>query len=119
MKDLAALFKALADETRLRIVNLLLERELCVCELVDILGMSQPRISRHLNILRQAGLLSSWREGRWTHYAIAGELSDYYRTLLDGLRWRSGQSELRQTDLGGIKKVLRDPGEPCPAEQSK
>jgi len=57
MKKIANIFKALSDDTRLRVVKLLQERELCVCELMQVLDMSQPRISRHMSVLKNAGLL--------------------------------------------------------------
>lgn len=133
MKDLTNLFGALADETRFRIINLLLERELCVCELVEILDMSQPRISRHLNILKQTGLLHNWREGKWIHYSIKKELPNYCKTLLNGVkegrsicplshrdplyRGHQGlsQNKLGKIDLQKLKKVFRKTGKPCPA----
>ncbi len=117
MKDLTNLFKVLADETRLRIINLLLEREMCVCELVEILGMFQPRISRHLNILRQAGLLYSWREGRWMHYAIKRKLPDYCETLLKGVKVKLSKNKIARIDLQKTTKVKRKPGKPCPGAQ--
>ena len=71
MAEVIAVFKALADETRLRILKLLLEaREgICVCELGDALRLPQYRVSRHLGILRQAGLVSSRRRGTWAYYS--------------------------------------------------
>jgi DNA-binding transcriptional ArsR family regulator len=70
MRTLVGLFKALSDETRLRIINLLLGGELCVCELMDALQMPQPRISHQLRILKGAGLVMDRREGRWIIYAL-------------------------------------------------
>jgi ArsR family transcriptional regulator len=67
---LAELFAALADTTRLRLLNLMAGREICVCHLVEILGQSQPKISRHLAYLRRAGLVAARREGKWMHYSI-------------------------------------------------
>jgi ArsR family transcriptional regulator len=64
------LFRALADPTRLRLLNLLRDREICVCYLVEILGISQPKISRHLAYLRRAGVAVNRREGRWIHYRL-------------------------------------------------
>lgn len=64
------LFRALADPIRLRLVSLLAGREICVCFLVDILGMSQPKISRHLAYLRRAGLVAARSEGKWVHYRL-------------------------------------------------
>ena len=68
--DLAGLFAALADRTRLRLLNLMAGREVCVCYLVEILGQSQPKISRHLAYLRKAGIVAARREGKWMHYRL-------------------------------------------------
>jgi len=68
--DLALLFAALADRTRLRLLNLMSGREVCVCYFVEILGQSQPKISRHLAYLRRAGIVAARREGKWMHYKI-------------------------------------------------
>jgi ArsR family transcriptional regulator len=65
------LFRALADRTRLRLLNLIADREICVCYFVDILGDSQPKISRHLAYLRNAGIVAARRQGRWMHYRLA------------------------------------------------
>jgi ArsR family transcriptional regulator len=64
------LFRALADPIRLRLVSLIAGREICVCFLVEILGMSQPKISRHLAYLRRMGLVASRSEGKWVHYRV-------------------------------------------------
>src|ERR1700757_5381589 len=68
--DLVRLFEALSDRTRLRLLNLMDGREVCVCYFVEILGQSQPKISRHLAYLRAAGVVSARREGKWMHYKI-------------------------------------------------
>lgn len=65
------LFKALADKTRLRLLNLMAAGEVCVCFFVEVLGTNQPKISRHLAYLRRAGVVASRREGKWMHYSIA------------------------------------------------
>ena len=70
MRSLVDLFKALSDETRLRILNLLRGGELCVCEVMDVLQMPQPRISHQLRILKGAGLVVDRREGKWVIYAL-------------------------------------------------
>lgn len=72
MKNDLSVFKACADPTRLRILFLLTERELCVCELVAVLDMPQGKVSRHLAIMKQAGLLTDRRDGLWVYYALAG-----------------------------------------------
>lgn len=65
-----AIFKACADATRLRILFLLAERELCVCELVEVLEIPQGKISRHLAVLKNAALVRDRREGTWIYYAL-------------------------------------------------
>ncbi len=70
MKDLATIFKALSDETRLRIIKLLEHGELCVCDLVAALDMVQPKVSFHLRALKKARLLQDRKEGKWMHYRI-------------------------------------------------
>ena len=74
LTEIEKLFLALADKTRLRLLNLMREDEICVCYFTEVLGESQPKISRHLAYLRNAGLVSSRREGKWMHYKI--ELPD-------------------------------------------
>lgn len=64
------LFAALSDRTRLRLLNLMRGREVCVCYFVEILGQSQPKISRHLAYLRRAGVVAARREGKWMHYRM-------------------------------------------------
>ena len=73
MKDIVKIFKALADPTRLRITLLLRRRELCVCELMAVLGMEQSRVSHHMRVLREAGIAEDVREGRWIIYRIPEE----------------------------------------------
>jgi ArsR family transcriptional regulator len=68
--DLALLFAAFSDRTRLRLLNLMDGREVCVCYFVEILGQSQPKISRHLAYLRRVGVVAARREGKWMHYRI-------------------------------------------------
>ena len=85
MPEAVQLFKALADETRLRILNLIRDRELCVCQIVDVLRLGQSKVSRHLAHLRNAGLVSDRREGLWMHYSMAkpdGKLGDLLIDLL-------------------------------------
>ncbi|MDT8319313.1 MAG: metalloregulator ArsR/SmtB family transcription factor [Xanthomonadales bacterium] len=78
------LFSLLSDSTRLRSLALLAgEGELCVCELTEALDMPQPKISRHLALLRDAGLVHARREGIWIHYRIAADLPAWAKPVLD------------------------------------
>jgi ArsR family transcriptional regulator, arsenate/arsenite/antimonite-responsive transcriptional repressor len=79
---LQLLFRALADPTRLRLLNLIGSREICVCYLVEILGISQPKISRHLAYLRRAGIAIARREGRWIHYRLIVPKDDIAASIL-------------------------------------
>ena len=76
-------FKALADRTRLRILALLGNNEVCVCHLHDSLGLPQPTVSRHLAYLRRSGLVAARREGVWMHYRIATSLDPVVRQVVD------------------------------------
>ena len=86
MKQTAQLFKALSDETRLRILGLLLEGELCVCDLVAVLRLPQSTVSRHLAYLRNAGLVDDSRHGVWMHYRLSDRNSALHEDLLRMLR---------------------------------
>src|ERR1700678_2779678 len=85
MDELLAMLRAAGDPTRLRLTLLLREAELTVSELTDILGQSQPRVSRHLKLLCEAGLLDRFREGNWVFYRLAQNsmLGDLARHLID------------------------------------
>ena len=74
MSRAARLFGALADATRLRILGLLAGGEVCVCDIHESLGISQPKVSRHLGLLRRAGLVQTRREGLWVHYRLLNSL---------------------------------------------
>ena len=78
------LFKAMADQTRLRILALLAGGEVCVCDIHDTLGIPQPRASRHLAYLRRAGLVVDRKEGLWVHYSLADPEDPVLKTLLAG-----------------------------------
>ena len=79
------MFRACSDRTRLRLLSLLGGGELCVCDLVDIVGVPQPKVSRHLAYLRRAGLVVARKEGLWNYYKLAPARSAFHKTLLDCL----------------------------------
>lgn len=112
--DPQRLFRALADATRLRCVALLVDHgELCVCELTYALGMVQPKVSRHLALLREAGMVRDRREGLWVHYRIPEELPDWARRVLDAaLVGVSGQAPFAQ-DQARLARMPNRPGAPC------
>jgi len=80
MQNLLNIFKALSEETRLRILKLLEKGELCVCDIVAAMKMSQPKVSFHLNVLKEAGFLKDRKQGRWIHYRL--DESDIFRRFL-------------------------------------
>jgi len=83
--SLAGLLKALADETRLRIVSMLGHGELCVCHLEAALRLGQPTVSRHLAVLRHAGVVTARRSGSWMHYSLRAQRDPGCAALLDSL----------------------------------
>ena len=91
------LFLALADKTRLRLLNLMRQDEICVCFFTEVLGESQPKISRHLAYLRNAGVVQARREGKWMHYKIVEPEDDNAaRILQDTLGWLATQDKMRK-----------------------
>ena len=80
MNELANIFKALSDETRLRIIKILELGELCVCDIVAALDMVQPKVSFHLNVLKEAGFIRDRKQGRWIYYSLND--SDMFKRLL-------------------------------------
>ncbi|MGB9715637.1 MAG: ArsR/SmtB family transcription factor [Thermodesulfovibrionales bacterium] len=80
MESLLNIFKALSDETRLRILKLLEGGELCVCDIVSALDMIQPKVSFHLSVLKEAGLIKDRKQGKWIHYSL--DDSDIFRRFL-------------------------------------
>lgn len=85
MAEIVAIHQALADSTRIRVLRLVLERELCVCEIVGALEEPQYKVSRHLTVLKNAGLVRDRRAGTYMYYALAPELSGEVLTALQAL----------------------------------
>lgn len=88
---------ALADKTRLRLLNLMREDEVCVCFFTEILGDSQPKISRHLAYLRNAGIVEARREGKWMHYSISKPKDEGGKKVLQSvLDWLDSKEDMRK-----------------------
>lgn len=87
----AKVFKAFCDENRLMILEMLQGGEKCACELLDALAIGQSTLSHHMKILCNSGIVTSRKEGKWTHYAISHEGSAYAKALLEKLTTVSGQ----------------------------
>ncbi|HDP36632.1 MAG TPA: metalloregulator ArsR/SmtB family transcription factor [Candidatus Atribacteria bacterium] len=103
MEAAIKMFKALSDETRLRIYLLLLQGELCVCELVNILNMEQSRISHSVRILKEAGLVVNRREGKWIIYAVSPETEN--NRIIQSLK---NELKLTEQDLKNITKCKKE-----------
>jgi len=113
-------FKALSDETRLRILHILLvaRKELCACEFTDVLEVPAYNISKHLKILKNTGLITERKEGRWVYFGIKSEESSFYTNIFNAL------SEMKNTQLEKDKIELQERlklriGDSCPVGVQK
>ena len=100
------IIKALGDETRLRILKLLLKRELCVCELEAALNLTQSKISRHLTVLRSTGLVKDRRDGQWIFYSLFRSKDAFGNSLIQIIRNSLSESVLVEEDKRRLEKKL-------------
>jgi|SRR5581483_1917357 len=111
-EELETVFTALADRTRLRLLNLMADGEVCVCFFVEVLNEPQPKISRHLGLLRRAGLVTARRDAKWMHYSIAKPkhrtAQRVFQQTLDALR---ADAEM-QRDRSALTKACCSPRAP-------
>jgi ArsR family transcriptional regulator len=108
MRHLVLLNAALADENRLRLLNLIKGGEICVCHLQGVLQTNQPKISRHLAYLKKAGLVDARRDGKWTHYRLkklGGNLDKILSETLIGLR---SEPQIKK-DIQRLKQITCSP----------
>ena|ERR1039457_2551984 len=122
---LAGIFAALADTTRLRLLNLMSGREVCVCYFVEILRQGQPKISRHLAYLRKAGIVTARREGKWMHYSIRPPADAAHAAILSQVLSTLRSDKKMQADLSKLERACCAPqglivpaGAPSPAIMS-
>ena len=95
--DMELFFRALADQTRLRLLNLMGDDEVCVCFFVAVLETNQPKISRHLAYLRRAGLVRARRDGKWMHYRVTRPKNETAARIFDDLRrWLAKDTAMRR-----------------------
>lgn len=99
------LFRALADRTRLRLLNLMGDGEVCVCYFVEVLKTSQPKISRHLAYLRRAGLVAARREGKWMHYRIADPPDQQAARVLEQVRACMSDDREMRRDRASLLRI--------------
>lgn len=104
LANLEALFKALADTTRLRILNLLLAGEVCVCDIHDTLGIPQPKASRHLAYLRAAGLVDARKDGQWVHYRLSESQGPVVGVIRDAVVHALGHVDAVRRDAQRFEK---------------
>jgi ArsR family transcriptional regulator len=110
MRDLLRLFKALSDETRIRILKVLAERECCVCEVMQALDISQSRASRNLGILEDAGFVKSRRDGLWIVYSIDKQRANSYAaSLIKLLNDFPIKEEIISQDRERLSHAVRNP----------
>ena len=110
MQALAEFFKLFSDETRLRCINLIYQNQsLCVCELTYALELSQPKISRHLALLRQSGLIVDKRIGQWVYYSINPQLQEDLQNLLFHITTSLIHNQMAITDSKRLKEMKNRP----------
>ena len=117
------LFRAMADPTRLRLINLMAEQEICVCYFIEVIGAPQPKISRHLAYLRRAGIVAARREGKWMHYRLIVPQDSYAASILKSAIEALKQDKSMQRDCDrlnraccGPKSLVQVLGAPAPAK---
>jgi ArsR family transcriptional regulator, arsenate/arsenite/antimonite-responsive transcriptional repressor len=116
--DRELFFRALADGTRLRIINLIGDQEVCVCFFVEILKTNQPKISRHLAYLRRAGIVAARREGVWMHYRVAKPQDENAAQVLSAVReWLAKDTSMQQDRLR-LQKICCAPQLPVQLQGS-
>jgi ArsR family transcriptional regulator len=116
--EIELLFKALADRTRLRLISLMGEQEVCVCFFVEVLKINQPKISRHLAYLRRAKVVKARREGKWMHYRIVSPPDDHAAHILREVRTRLKNDPLMQNDRARLAKICCAPKLPVQLEKA-
>jgi len=105
MENVLTIFKALSEETRLRIIKLLEQGELCVCDIVAALDLIQPKISFHLAVLKEAGLIKDRKQGKWVHYKI--DDSDIFRRFLILSTLERISAETVSEDIRRLKDFMK------------
>jgi ArsR family transcriptional regulator len=115
VKELVLTAKAFADPSRVRILAALRRQELCVCELCDALGVTQSTLSTHLQVIRNAGLISARKQGKWMYYAIAPTAKPFVRSLFQSFAaFLNADARLRQDAKRLSQRLaLRDNGACC------
>src|SRR5277367_6758370 len=106
---LERLFRALADRTRLRLLNLMAEQEICVCYFVQVINVPQPKISRHLAYLRRAGIVAARRDGKWMHYSLTVPADAHAAAILKATLGALRQDKELRNDLQRLNRACCGP----------
>jgi ArsR family transcriptional regulator len=112
------LFKALADRTRLRLISLMGEDEVCVCFFVEVLKTNQPKISRHLAYLRRAGVVSARREGKWMHYRVVEPPDRHAANIFREVRTWLANDQTMQRDRSRLARICCAPQLPVQLQKA-
>jgi len=116
--EMELLFRALADRTRLRLVNLMGEDEVCVCFLVEALKLTQPKISRHLAYLRRAGLVAARRDGKWMHYRLSAPPDAHAAAIFAAVRSGLSGDSVMQSDRSRLVRLCCSSTVPAPLKRA-
>lgn len=106
--DILEIYKALSDINRIKITNILLTKELCVCEVEEVLDMSQSNVSRHLNKLKQAGIVKSRKESQWVYYSMCDKFVKEYPYLHKHLEKSFAKDEELREDIKVLKELTKN-----------
>ena len=115
---IAFLFKALADHTRLRLINLMGDDEVCVCFFVEVLKINQPKISRHLAYLRRAGVVSARRESKWIHYRLVEPPDPHAANIFREVRAGLQNDPAMRGDRARLEKICSAPQLPVQLQRA-
>lgn len=119
MRELVNVMKALSDPGRVKVLKMLEAREMCACEIIGLLGLAQPTVSRHLKVLVDAGLIRGHKVGSWVHYRLASHpdaASPYVRAMLAALpAWLEDDPEIKamRQALGSLEPLKLSGGQTC------
>ena len=116
--DIALLFRALADRTRLRMLNLMGNDEVCVCFFVEVLKTNQPKISRHLAYLKRAGVVAARREGKWMHYRVVEPPDEQAAKIFREVRAALENNRVMQTDRTRLRNLCCAPQLPVQLQRA-
>ena len=116
--DVVTLFQALGDRTRLRLLHLMTAGEICVCYFVEVLGESQPKVSRHLAYLRRAGIVTARRDGKWIHYRIVRPADPHQARVLDCALDTVAQDRQMIRDRSALERACCAPRVPAPLQNA-